>query len=108
MCEWSDFYYTVLCECYFDQCASGLIFTTPECASTCLVNVRVARSLCASTVIGYVQVEMCEWSGHNVRVKMECVSASTVMCECLVMCEWPGHNVRVNMECASSSTVMCE
>ena len=25
-----------------------------------------------------------------------------------VMCEWSGHNVRVNMECASSSTVMCE
>ena len=23
---------------------------------------------CASTVIGYVRVEMCEWSGHNVRV----------------------------------------
>ena len=24
------------------------------------------------------------------------------------MCEWSGHNVRVNMECASASTVMCE
>ena len=30
---------------------------------------------------------MCEWSGHNVRVNMECASASTVMCERLVMCE---------------------
>ena len=36
---------------------------------------------------------MCEWSGHNVRVNMECAST--------VMCEWSGHNVRVNMECAS-------
>ena len=32
---------------------------------------------------------MCEWSGHNVRVNMECASASTVMCE------WSGHNMRV-------------
>ena len=32
-------------------------------------------------VIGYarVRIEMCEWSGQNVRVIMEC--ASTVMCE---------------------------
>ena len=26
-------------------------------------------------VIGYVRVEMCEWSGHNVRVNMKCASA---------------------------------
>ena len=25
-------------------------------------------------MVGYVQVEMCEWSGHNVRVNMDCVS----------------------------------
>ena len=25
-------------------------------------------------MIGYVQVEMCEWSGHNMRVNMECAS----------------------------------
>ena len=49
-------------------------------------------------MIGYVRVEMCEWSGHNVRVNMKCASR--------VMCEWSGHNVRMNMECAS--TVMCE
>ena len=30
-------------------------------------------------IIGYVQVEMCEWSGHNERVNMEW--ASRVMCE---------------------------
>ena len=53
-------------------------------------------------VIGFVRVEMCEWSGHNMRVNMKCTSASSVMCE------WSGHNMRVNMECASSSTVMCE
>ena len=35
---------------------------------------------------GDVRVEMCEWSGHNVRVNMECASQ---------MCEWCGHNVRV-------------
>ena len=42
---------------------------------------------------------------------MKYASVSTVMCEWLinyVQCEWSGHNVRVNMECASSSTVMCE
>ena len=32
---------------------------------------------------------MCEWSGHNVRVNMECASSNTVMCE------WSGHNVLV-------------
>ena len=35
---------------------------------------------------------MCEWSGHYVRVNMEC--ASIVMCERLVMCE---------SKCASAS-----
>ena len=34
-------------------------------------------------MIGYVQVEMCEWSGYNVRVNMEC--ASTVMCHVRVV-----------------------
>ena len=52
-------------------------------------NVRVVKSKCASDhgmceygdvrVIGYVRVEMCEWSGHNVRLNMKC--ASTVMRE---------------------------
>ena len=32
---------------------------------------------------------MCEWSGHNVRVNMECAGLSTVICE------WSDHNVRV-------------
>ena len=39
---------------------------------------------------------MCEWSGHNVRVNMEC--ASDWLCAC--------RNVRMNMECASRA--MCE
>ena len=66
-------------------------------------------------MISYVQVEMCEWSGHNVRVNMECASNVRVIGYVRVkrvigyvrvkMCEWSGHNVRVNMECAS--TVMC-
>ena len=54
MCEWSDFYNTGMCEwsgfynigmseCYFGQCASGPVFTTSECASASLVNVRVVR-----------------------------------------------------------------
>ena len=34
---------------------------------------------------------MCEWSGHNVQVNMEC--ASTVMCE---------------SKCASGPVIMCE
>ena len=37
---------------------------------------------------------------------MKCASA--MMCKKLIMCEWSGHNMRVNMECTSSSTVMCE
>ena len=79
MCEWSDFFYTVMCECYFGQCASGLVFTTPECASgldfttteyasSCLVNVRVVRFLQHRNVRVLVW-SMCEWSGHNVRVR---------------------------------------
>ena len=43
MCEWSDFYDTEMCECLFGQGASGPIFTTSECASVGLVNVRVVR-----------------------------------------------------------------
>ena len=57
MCEWSDFYYTVglMSECYFGQCASGLVFTTPECASACLVNVRVILILQHRNVrVGYL------------------------------------------------------
>ena len=66
MCEWSDFYNTVMCECYFGQCASGLVFTTPECASACLVNVRVILILQHRNVRVLVW-SMCEWSGHNVQ-----------------------------------------
>ena len=40
MCEWCGFYNTGRCEWYFGQCASGLVLTTPECASGSLVNVR--------------------------------------------------------------------
>ena len=66
MCEWFDFYYTEMCECYtlanvrlvsfhntgmceylFGQCAKGTVIMC-EC--------------------GDVRVEMCEWSSHNVRV----------------------------------------
>ena len=50
-------------------------------------------------VISYVRVEMCELSGHNVRV------IGYVRVE---MCEWSGRNVRVNMKCTSASAVMCE
>ena len=42
---------------------------------------------------------MCEWSGHNVRVNMECASRNVRVvrsqCASTVMCEWCGHNVRV-------------
>ena len=48
-------------------------------------------------VVGYVRVEMCEWSGHNMRVNMEC--ASGVMCEGLVMCE---------SKCASGPVIVCQ
>ena len=52
---------------------------------------RVVRLQCASEYemceCGDVKVEMCEWSGHNVRVNMKCAST--------VMCKWSGHNVRV-------------
>ena len=30
---------------------------------------------------GDVRVEMCEWSGHNVRVNIKCANASRVMSE---------------------------
>ena len=46
MCEWCGFYNTGMYECQFGQCASsasGLDFTTSECASASLVNVRVVR-----------------------------------------------------------------
>ena len=72
MCEWSDFNDSEMCECQFGQCVSGPVFTTSECASASLVNVRAVRLQCASEhgmceceysdvrVIGYVRVEMCE------------------------------------------------
>ena len=44
MYEWYGFRNIGMCECWFGQCASGLVFTTPECASTSLVDVRVVRS----------------------------------------------------------------
>ena len=49
-----------------------------ECASPGWVNVRVVRFLQHRNVRVLVW-SVCEWSGHNVRVKKEC--ASTVMCE---------------------------
>ena len=58
---------------------------------------------------------MCEWSGHNVRMNMQCASASLVnaravrlQCASAIvwsMCEWSGHNVQMNMQCASASLV---
>ena len=49
---------------------------------------------------------MCEWSGHNARVNMECASDCHGYVQ-VKMCEWSGHiYVRVNVECASK--VMCE
>ena len=56
---------------------SGLIFTTSECASASLVNVRVVLILQNRNVRVLVR-SMCEWSGHNVRVNMQCASASLV------------------------------
>ena len=52
VCKWSGFYNTGMCECLFNQrasgvafttpeCASGPVFTTPKCAGASLVNVRV-------------------------------------------------------------------
>ena len=49
-------------ECKFGQCASGLVFTTQECASASLVNVRVVRFLRYRNVRVLVW-SMCEWSG---------------------------------------------
>ena len=49
------------------------------CESKCVSGSVIMCEYRDLRVIGYVQVEMCEWSGHNVRVNMEC--ASTVMCE---------------------------
>ena len=39
---------------------------------------RVVPIMCEC---GDVRVEMCEWSGRDVRVNMECASRPTVMCE---------------------------
>ena len=64
MCEWSGFYNTGMCECLFGQCASSPV---------------IKCEFGDVPMNGYVQVEMCEWSGHNMRVNMEC--ASRVMCE---------------------------
>ena len=72
MCEW--------------KCASEM-----ECASPSLVNVRVVwffqhRNMRVFRFLQHQNVRVlvwtkCEWSGYNVRVKMECASASLV-CEC--------------------------
>ena len=75
MCEWSGHNVRVLV----------------SCASASLVNVRVVRFVQHRNVrvVRFLQHwnvrvlvwSMCEWSGYNVRVSMECASASTVMCE---------------------------
>ena len=55
------------------QCASGsAIICEWKCASE--------HEICECEY-GDVRVETWEWSGNNVRVNMECASASTVMCE---------------------------
>ena len=51
------------------------------CESKCASGPAIMCEYGDVRVIGYVQVEMYEWSGHNVRVNMECASASAVMCE---------------------------
>ena len=65
--------------------------------SASLVNVRVVLILQHRNVrvvrffqhwsVRVLFWSMCEWCGYNVRVSMECASASTVKCELLVMCE---------------------
>ena len=73
MCEWSGFYNTGMCECLFDQCASGPVFTSPKCASASLVNVRVVKffgfaiSKCASGLI-FTTPECASATLANVRV----------------------------------------
>ena len=67
-----------MCEFQFGQCASGLVFTTPECATANLVNVRVIWLLQHRNVrvVWFLQRwnvrvlvgPMCKCSGHNVRV----------------------------------------
>ena len=69
MCEWSGFYNAGMYECYFGQCASGPILTTPKCVSASLVNVRVVRFVQHRNVRVLVW-SMCEWSGCNVRMEM--------------------------------------
>ena len=64
-----------MCEYLFGQCANAPVI------------------MCEDGDCGYVQVEMCEWSGHNVRMNMECASASAVMCK---------------SKCASGLVIMCE
>ena len=62
-----------MCEYLFGQCASRFDFTTPECASTCLVNVRVVLILQhLNERVGLLERSMCKWSGfYNIE-----------MCEC--------------------------
>ena len=50
MSEWSGFYKTRMCEHNFGQCARGSVIMSEwkcasemECASACLVNVRVVQ-----------------------------------------------------------------
>ena len=52
MCEWSGFHNTGMCEYLFGQCASGPVIMCEY------GDVRM---------IGYVQVEMCEWT-WNVQI----------------------------------------
>ena len=56
-----------------------MAFTIPKCASASLVNERVVRFLQHRNVRVLVW-SMCERSDYNVRVNMECASASLV-CE---------------------------
>ena len=47
------------------------------CASPSLVNMQVVRFVQHRNVRVLVWL-MCEWSGHNVRVNMQCASGSLV------------------------------
>ena len=73
MCEWSGLYNTGMCETSLLNVRVVLILQHR--------NVRVVRFLQHWNVRVLVWL-LCEWSGYYVRVRMECASASTVMCEC--------------------------
>ena len=86
---------------------SGRVFTTSECASASLVNVRVVRFLQHWNVRVLVW-SMCEWSGFysigmcecyslvNVRV-VEFLQHRNVRVLVWSMCEWSGCDVRMEM-----------